>query len=213
MASSQDLQVMSPSAAAAEENGVDATMSVVATPTNQFRQASPRTGSGVIVSAEPTSNRSEPYPIFPPVPSPPRVQGNTNAVETPMASDNDLQLALRLAAGSPIPDTTPPEERQLREENRLRQQIQDVRDDARHAAHRVLEEQRAAYRRHAEDYHRAMTDNTTAELAAQRASLTGSFNSALSSVTQRANAAVARQQQTLAAVSYTHLTLPTIHLV
>ena len=48
-----------------------------------------------------------------------------------MASDNDLQLALRQAAGIPIPDTTPPEERRLREENRLRQQIQDVRDDAR----------------------------------------------------------------------------------
>ena len=115
MADAPDLQVMSPSAATADEPMAldDAPQPTTASQQSQFRQASPRSPPVAMMPPD-TSVRSEPYPIAP---------------GSPPVRDQ-LALALQRATEEPIPDTTPPEERHQREANLLRQQLISTRHEA-----------------------------------------------------------------------------------
>ena len=127
--------------------------------------------------------RSEPYPGTL-IAHTSAVDVSSSSVELSPSVRADLMNALRRAEEVPLPDTTPPEERQRREADRLRAQLESTLAEA----NAVLRDQHDTHMRNASDYHRAMKDNTQAELATQRAVLTSDFNSHITSESQRANA-------------------------
>ena len=129
MASPQDLQVMSPTADALMSDGTRGTRvpsgsAALPQPRRSTSPRSPPLGAG---SGE--SMRSEPYPGTL-IAHTSAVDVSSSSVELSPSVRADLMSALRRAEAVPVPDTTPPEERQRREANRLRAQLESTRTEA-----------------------------------------------------------------------------------